>query len=217
MDSKYYLGITFLGTFIHFIYGCSPEGWVEPTLESKAHYAKLIVIGKVTKIYPQDPANMVGETYGASVYVQCTYKGGILGDSIKIGGAGFIQGMCDSKDLVLNKRYILFLDEKQDGQDWYLQSGAAEDANRDSDLVKMCNLTMEYPRENGFTLPRKQCKEASTPKTCKRYEEPKVVAGRKPVIETQLGDAETTTPADGACSVIASLGLLVTSLILSSV
>ena len=60
--------------------------------------------------------------------------------------AGFIHGMCDSKDLENNKRYILFLEEKQEGQDWYLQSGAAEDAYRDEDLVKMCNLTMEYPQ-----------------------------------------------------------------------
>ena len=89
MDTTFYLGITLIfGTLVTFIIGCSPEGWVEPTLESKSHYATVIVIGKVTEIYPQDPANMVGETYGANVQVQCTYKGGILGDTIKIGGAG---------------------------------------------------------------------------------------------------------------------------------
>ena len=64
--------------------------------------------------------------------------------------AGFIHGMCDSKDVEVDKKYILFLDEKTEGQDYYMQSGAAEMSTRDKDLVKQCNLEMRYPqgREN---------------------------------------------------------------------
>ena len=88
MDANLYLGITLLAACMPFIYGCSPEHWVEPTLESKSHYAKIIAIGTVKSIIKQDPADMVGETYGAKVQIQCTYKGGILGDMITIAGAG---------------------------------------------------------------------------------------------------------------------------------
>ena len=88
MDSKLYLGITFLGTLIHFIYACSPEARVEPTLESKSHYAEIIAIGTVKSIIKQDPADMVGKTYGAKVEIQCTYKGGVLPGMITIAGAG---------------------------------------------------------------------------------------------------------------------------------
>ena len=99
MDTKFYLGITFLGTLIGISYGCSPEAWVTPTLESKAHYADIIAIGEVTRIDPKDPGNFVGNTYGAYVQVQCTYKGGLLGDVIEIGGVG--------EWLIPEKRYLI--------------------------------------------------------------------------------------------------------------
>lgn len=83
-----YLGITIVGSFLPLVFGCSPEVWVEPTLGDKTHYAKIVLVGNVTGIIDKDPANMDVDTYGAEVYVQCTYKGGILPGYITIGGAG---------------------------------------------------------------------------------------------------------------------------------
>lgn len=82
------LRIAIFTTFLPFILGCSPEAWVEPTLESKTHYANIIAIGNVTKILERDPSGVLGETYGAEVKIQCTYKGGVLPGYITIGGAG---------------------------------------------------------------------------------------------------------------------------------
>ena len=55
--------------------------------------------------------------------------------------------MCDSKDLVANEKYILFLEKKQKGNDFYMQSGAAVPYSNTKidELVQMCNLEMNYP------------------------------------------------------------------------
>ena len=88
MDCSCLLGIIVILMLIHVIYGCSPEAWVEPTLKSKSRYAKIIAIGTVKRIIKPDPADMVGQTYGAKVMIQCSYKGGNLPGMITIVGAG---------------------------------------------------------------------------------------------------------------------------------
>ena len=89
MDSSYIgITVTVLIMVIHIVLGCSPEAWVEPTLKSKARYAEIIAIGTVKRIIQPDPADILGQTYGAKVMVQCSYKGGHLPGMITIGGAG---------------------------------------------------------------------------------------------------------------------------------
>ena len=82
-----------LGSITPVVFGCSPEGWVTPTLESKTHYADIVAVGTVTEILGTDPASMLGETYGADVFIQCSYKpvqgeSEMLPGTITIGGAG---------------------------------------------------------------------------------------------------------------------------------
>jgi len=85
--------LTTLVAMVTLVYGCSePEGgFVEPTPADNVFYADHVVVGTVTEIMPVDP--ILGDTYGNSTYgarvmVRCTYKGGVLGDSITIGSAG---------------------------------------------------------------------------------------------------------------------------------
>ena len=80
--------VVFLCAIVPLTLGCDPSSWVEPTFERKIHYAKIIAFGNVTEILKKDPADLVGETYGAKVYIQCTYKGGPMPGWITIGGAG---------------------------------------------------------------------------------------------------------------------------------
>ena len=75
------------------VLGCSPPegGYVPPTPAEKVFYSQYVVIGNVTSISPEDPlyGNMdMNTTYGASVFVQCLYKGKPLPGRITIGGAG---------------------------------------------------------------------------------------------------------------------------------
>lgn len=209
-----YLGITIVGSFLPLVFGCSPEVWVEPTLGGKTHYAKIVLVGNVTGIIDKDPANMDVDTYGAEVYVQCTYKGGILPGYITIGGAGFIRGMCNAMDLERHKKYIIFLDEKQEKADFYMQSGAAEPVSNVRKLTEICNLEMNYPEENGMTMKRRVCEDATTKSTCKRYQEPHGPGDRQPGVKTGKHGESPKDPGGAANSLFASLGLLLTSFLL---
>ena len=53
--------------------------------------------------------------------------------------------MCDAKNLERHKKYIIFLDEKQEKADFYIQSGAAEPVSNVRKLTEICNLEMNYP------------------------------------------------------------------------
>lgn len=84
--------VIFVVTIVTLVSGCSePEGgYVEPTPADKVFYSTNVVVGTVTELIP-DPIyrDMYGNsTYGATVRVRCSYKGGVLGDSITVGGAG---------------------------------------------------------------------------------------------------------------------------------
>lgn len=97
-EAKMCLSVKMLLTFavaivtITLVTGCSePEGgFVEPTPADKVYYAGHVVVGTVKKI-TRDP--LYGDmyqnsTYGAEVFVRCSYKGGPIRGYIIIGGAG---------------------------------------------------------------------------------------------------------------------------------
>lgn len=85
--------LALLVAMVTLVSGCSePEGgYVPPTPEDNVYYSTHVVVGTVLEILSPDPmfGDMYGNsTYGALVKVRCSYKGGALGDTITIGGAG---------------------------------------------------------------------------------------------------------------------------------
>ncbi|XP_053378023.1 uncharacterized protein LOC123528829 isoform X1 [Mercenaria mercenaria] len=158
--------------------GCSePEGgYKEPTPASNVFFSKHVVVGEVTEIIRPDPLfgdTFDNSTYGASVTVQCTYKGGPLPGSIQIGGAGFIPGHCTSMDLVKGQKYVMFLNAKEENSDSYQQTPEQPAVSKSKlmDYLNVCDLYMQYPEENGIPLKRKVCPQESKLDTCQRHTE----------------------------------------------
>ena len=60
---------------------------------------------------------------------------------------GRAAGLCDKMDLTAYKQHIFFLENKQEGQDYYMQTGEAVMYNRTiiNTLIQTCNLEMNYP------------------------------------------------------------------------
>lgn len=191
--------ITYILGALTVVYGCSePEGgYQEPTPADNVYYSKHVAVGEVTDLVHPDPmfGDMYGSTYGAMVNVQCTYKGGPLPARIQIGGAGFIPGHCSSKELEKGKKYVLFLEGKRENEDMYEQSQPAVLKDKLMDYLRVCDLNMEYPVENGIVLKRAECPRASKLDTCQRHGDAgKSIVKPKPVdMQGQASEEKKST------------------------
>ena len=54
--------------------------------------------------------------------------------------------MCEGKDLEAYRKYILFLNNKQPGEDFYTQVTAAEPETKIEDLMNICGLELSFPK-----------------------------------------------------------------------
>lgn len=226
MKSLEYIIFFFLN-LVCMISGCSPPegGFKEPTPAEIVHYAEHVVVGEVTEILRPDPryGDMYKDSvYGAMVTVQCTYKGSPLPGRIKIGGAGFVPGLCTAKHLEKGIHYVLFLHEKRQNEDMYEQSNTAVNKSQIGDYLGVCGLELVYPEEKGITLQRKSCPPVSKLDNCQQYginiSSPKPVnldnqtktppqKGQESIETRQqnAGAVENTTPKGDAAHVMTSL------------
>ena len=58
---------------------------------------------------------------------------------------GYAYGMCESKDLEANGKYILFLNNKLPEYDYYTQSNVAEPETELTNLRNICGLELSFP------------------------------------------------------------------------
>ncbi|KAL4225959.1 hypothetical protein ACF0H5_013947 [Mactra antiquata] len=153
-------GFMYLVAIATAVKSCSiPDGgFVEPTPSDIVRYSSHVVVGEVTEI-TGDPIyqDMYGNsTYGAMVTVHCFYKGGTVPESIQIGGAGFVPGLCFAKPLEKGKHYVIFLSHRYENSDAYEQSETAEPLSKFEDFLTVCGLSRDYPKGNGMMLKEQQ-------------------------------------------------------------
>ncbi|KAH3893386.1 uncharacterized protein LOC127867636 [Dreissena polymorpha] len=209
------------------VLGCSvPEGgFKSPEPEDIVSYSDIVAVGNVTAISPLDPLygdNFPNMTYGATVDVFCSYKGGPLPSAIKIGGAGFVPGHCTSKDLVPGQHYVLFLRfveflYNSTGSNVYEQTETAVPKSKLGNFLGVCDLNMQYPVAGGNMAVRQtdiDCPQATKLSTCKRRVYPSNDMDQISTVNTQdavkMGSEKgTTTPSGGAVGITSSLTFLV--------